>query len=266
MKKLLIWIFAFFIGCISFTSAGAYISDSDYCVLLTWYTNWESPFNIEVDSAGIFMGWVYNPTNWDIQSSAFEVYTFSHTYPLWSWSSDDIYMIYLMPLSWVCPSGWGSGSSLDITVYYNNWLTTNIACNWDNIITIDWLSTMSSISTFTPYFNINYIDQNNQVLTDSYSNSILYLSGGQYLKTYTWWSNNDWILNLVTSEDTVFTWYLPTFDVTWNITEIDTWNVFNNFAENSLTVLLSNIPNYIQYVIMFALLLFVLWIFRRLRK
>lgn len=157
-------------------------------------------------------------------------------------------------------------STSDITVNYNNWQTTSIACNWDNIITIDWLSTMSSISTFTPYFNINYTDQNNQVLTDSYSNSILYLSGGQYLKTYTWWSNNDWILNLVTSEDTVFTWYLPTFDVTWNITEIDTWNVFNNFAENSLTVLLSNIPNYIQYVIMFALLLFVLWIFRKIRK
>lgn len=317
MKKLLLWIFAFLIGCISFSSADSFmLSDSwsdwsssdlanivtinvsrsisiislcsssddwsfSYDFVLSWVDNdyiissstdslfyeqiwcapvsspvtlnpWSYTFNIQKSFGNVnyfdwdsCIDWFYTFDNWDIFSISMPCLGM---YFYWLW-----YDLVSIPTP-------------EITVYYNNWQTTSIACNWDNIITIDWLSTMSSISTFTPYFNINYTDQNNQILTDSYSNSILYLSGGQFLKTYTWWSNNDWILNLVTSEDTVFTWYLPTFDVTWNITDIDTWNVFNNFAENSLTVLLSNIPNYIQYVIMFALLLFVLWIFRRLRK
>ena len=138
MKKLLLGIFWIFFWLSAFCGAVS-ISDSDYCVLLTWHTNWDNPFIIDVDTTWIFMGWVINPIYWDLQAAAFEIFTYPHSYEsLWSYSSDDIYYVYLLPLSWVCPSGWGSSSSSDITVYYNNWLTTNIACNWDNIITIDW--------------------------------------------------------------------------------------------------------------------------------
>lgn len=278
MKKLLIWIFAFFIGFVSFSSAVDYVVNCPN--LWGWNSNDYEVWNWD---SFVVSWWVLFSNNscWAISfysdCSSFITEDLEGTFFYFPWSttlyacasdsvcSDNSFFMY--SIYWSCDYlWWWSSSSSDIIVYYNNWQTTSISCNWDNIITIDWLSTMSSISTFTPYFNINYTDQNNQILTESYSNNILYLSGWQYLKTYTWWSNNDWVLNLQSNWDNWFTGYLPTFNVTWNITEIDTWNVFNNFAENSLTVLLSNIPNYIQYVIMFALLLFVLWIFRKLRK
>lgn len=278
MKKLLIFIFTFFIGCISFSSA--FQDCACYsCAWETWFDSEISSAILDVHWITIFnwvYGWYYKLNdcdNWDVINEygmyffdSSDVVLFCPYTPLdcANWEGYCWYS-FVTDISCLSSSSWSSSSS-EINVYYNNWSSTSIVCDWENSITINWLSTLYWTSTFIPFFNISYVDENNQKLIESYDKEILYLSWWQYHKTYTWWSNNDWILNLVTSEDTLFTWYLPTFDVTWNITEIDTWNVFNNFAENSLTVLLSNIPNYIQYVIMFALLLFVLWIFRRLRK
>ena len=164
---------------------------------------------------------------------------------------------------WSCPEPEPSS----INVFYNNDnSSSSIVCDWDNAIYIDWLSTITDTNTFTPYYNINYRDEDNQLLTESYSKSILYLSGWTFKKTYTW--NNDWVLNnLWISKDSSFSWYLPTFDITGWITNVtDSWNIFNNFAENGFKVLLSNIPSYIQYVIMILLLFFIIWIVKKIRK
>lgn len=129
-------------------------------------------------------------------------------------------------------------------------LDWNWSKNWNNYTFEDWFY----------WVQVNYVDSywENQTLTwltDLYinwNNTISY-TGTQYL-------------SLTDSTCWVFNWYTPTFDITWNITEIDTWNVFNNFADNSLKVLLSNIPNYIQYVIIIMLLFFVLGFIRKMKR
>jgi len=154
-----------------------------------------------------------------------------------------------------------------INVLYNNEnSTTNITCNWDNVIQIDWLSSITATNTFTPYFNINYRDEDNQLLTESYSKDILYLSWSLFKKTFTW--DNDRILtSQSSSNDSSFTWYIPVFDVSWSTQPIDTeYNMFNNFADNSLKVLLSNIPWFFQYFIIFSIILLLIWIIKFFKK
>jgi len=158
-----------------------------------------------------------------------------------------------------CPS-----SSIDV-LYNNENSSTTITCDWDNVIQIDWLSTITAINKRTPYFNINYRDQDNQSLVESYSNNNLYLSGWLFKKTYTW--DNEWILTIQWNNNNSFSWYMPTFDITGWINDItDSWNIFNNFAENSVKFTLSNIPSYIQYVIIIMLLLFIIWFIRKFKR
>lgn len=154
-------------------------------------------------------------------------------------------------------------SAYNVTIHYN-WITEVISVNWQTWVFLVWnWSENNDYYTFDwgyTYTDVYYMDwywknKTERVINDLYFN-------WDYTVSYTW--NQYTLLSNNQCWDS-FTGYLPTFDVTWNITELDTWNVFNNFAENSLGVLLSNIPNYIQYVIMFMLLLFVLWIFRKLR-
>lgn len=162
-------------------------------------------------------------------------------------------------------SAWSSTS--DIDVYYNNWNSVeSITCDWTQAIEIQWLSTITSTNTFMPYFNIDYVDENNQLLTESYSKDILYLSGSAFKKTYTW--NN---IRILTSQwwnsESIFTWYLPTFDITWWINEVtESWNIFNNFAENSVKFTLANIPSYIQYFIILLILFLILWFVKKFKR
>ena len=139
------------------------------------------------------------------------------------------------------------------------------SCNLENTIQVNWNVIQNEDISITPYINIYYYDEDNQYISWQYLLSDLYLDWN-FKKTYTWWSNNYWILTPVVYEEEIQQIYTPTFEITWNITEIDTWNVFNNFAENSMSVLLSNIPSYIQYVIIIMLFLFIIWIIRRFRR
>lgn len=159
---------------------------------------------------------------------------------------------------WFCDS---------INVFYN-WYNEHqtFICDWDNAIFLDWnYNYTDSNNLFSPYINIHYTDSDNQVLTWEYEKSDLFLDW-QYDKLYTWGSNNFWVLTPIESSDVGIISYQPTFDVefTWDI--IDTWNIFNNFAENSLKFTLSNVPNYIQYVIIIMLLFFILWFIRKFRR
>lgn len=160
-----------------------------------------------------------------------------------------------------------NSSSSSINVFYN-WFNDveSFTCDWDTSIYLDWnYNYTSSNSLFSPYINIHYTDSDNQVLTWEYEKTDLFLDW-QYNKLYTWGSNNFWFLTPIESPDLNIISYQPTFDVefTWDI--VDTWNIFNNFAENSLKFTLSNVPNYIQYVIIIMLLFFILWFIRKFRR
>lgn len=260
MKKLLLSIFWLLFWLISFCSADlVQCADEDWCPV---------DFSSCVNSITIVLSWDYSDPLYiypyqDEYSVYTEIESYSNTpitldeYSCWfyiynnKWSTINVnWSEYVAPVP-------------EITVFYDYWhSSTTITCNWDNSIFINSMAVNSWV-TFTPFFNINYIDQDNQIITESYNKDLLYLTDWKFHKSYTW--ENLWVLSVVSDSESSFSGYLPTFDVTWNITQLDTWNVFNNFAENSLGVLLSNVPNYIQYVIMFMLLLFVLWIFRKLR-
>ena len=213
-------------------------------------------------------------------------FSFSYTYPsvnYWNWFCfskrsnypDSTYFIirsnytsifeYFVLQDSFCGGSSSCPSSL-INVLYNNWnSTSSITCDWTQSIAIEGLSTITNTNTFTPYFNINYRDEDNQLLTESYSKDILYLKNWLFKKTYTW--NNERILSYNWSESNFFTWFVPTFNITWGIEDVsESWNIFNNFAENSVKLTLSNIPSYIQYVIIFMLLLFILWFIRRFKR
>lgn len=135
---------------------------------------------------------------------------------------------------------------------------------WITEITLDWnWSKNWNDFTFLDWFNgveVNYIDsywenQSFTWVTDLYinwDNTISY-TGEQYL-------------SLTDQKCWVFNWYTPVFDVTWSITTIDDDNVFTNFSDNALKVLLSNIPSYIQYITIFLILLFLFWFIRRFKR
>lgn len=92
--------------------------------------------------------------------------------------------------------------------------------------------------------------------------SDLYLNW-EYSLSYT----GEQYLQLSENQCWTYSWYVPVFNITGWIEEVSTsWNVFNNFAENSVKMFMSNIPNYIQYVFIFMILLFILWFLRKIRK
>ena len=215
------------------------------------------------------------PQNCPADSLIFWVVYGSDAYSLWwVWSlpwrvcTIEWYIVYFSPTSdpncsldiyW-----YNFYHNQDITVYYNNWnSSTDITCDWTQAIEINWLSTITSTNTFTPYYNISYKDEDNQSLVESYSKDILYLENWQFKKTYTW--ENDWILTVQWNSDPWENVYLPVFEVTWTI-NTDTWNVFNNFTDNALTVLLSNIPSYVQWITLVAVLLLLVSFVRRFRR
>lgn len=277
MKKLLFWILTLLWIWFSFCSAWeltAYCSnwsyDNCYNYLDVEFPSWDyvfdfsflswpscdsfsvnisDPYYINVESNKFFISLSSSITSnvefWCIWASVFD-WNFSILYnfiPLFTWSSSSF-----------------------IDVYYNNWNSVEtITCDWTQAIDIRWLSTITSTNTFTPYYNISYTDEDNQKLTESYSKSNLYLSGWLFKKTYTW-DNERILTDTIESPNSSFSWYLPTFEITWWIEEVtESWNIFNNFAENSLKFTLSNIPSYIQYVILLMLLFFILWFIRKFR-
>lgn len=227
------------------------------------YSLWTSQYNTNSANTRYFSSLNWSSSSYSLWNSLasrwLSVRCFSDEFvvPDSSWS-----LVYWN--SQTFPSSWCPDQS--INVYYNNWNSSwTIICDWTQAIEINWLSTITSTNTRTPYFNINYRDEDNQLLTESYSKDILYLKNWLFKKTYTW--NNERILSYNWSESNFFTWYVPTFDIvftgdTWE----DTWNVFNNFAQNSLQVVLSNIPSYIQYVIIIMLLFFILGLARRKKR
>ena len=152
-----------------------------------------------------------------------------------------------------------------IIVNYNNWNSSQeFECDWENSININWLSTLNN-DTFSPYYNIAYRDEDNQSLIESYSKDILYLNW-LFKKTYTW-DNERILTSKWWGSENSFSWYLPTFEFTWWINEpTESWNIFNNFAENSVKFTLSNIPSYIQYVILLFILFFILGFIRKFRR
>lgn len=138
--------------------------------------------------------------------------------------------------------------------------------DWTQEITLDWDWTKNwNVFTYNDSFDwttVYYTDsswQNKNVSlnSDIYINWTLSIS-------YTWQQE----LFLTDSSLNCFeTVYLPVFDVTWGITDVSTsWNIFNNFAENSVKFTLSNIPSYIQYVIIIMLLFFILGFIRKFKR
>lgn len=279
MKKILFWILTFLWIWLSFCSAWEYTIIND----VNWYWSYTPEIitlsdlsNLSVvdyvceydvckvnvmipnDYSDVCMIWYNYEWNWDFINTC--LWLSAWNYLMWwavNWNFTSITL-----------SDWQSSwsSSPEITIYYNNWQSSTwITCDWTQAIEIQWLSTITSTNTFTPYFNIDYIDENNQLLTESYSKDILYLSGSTFKKTYTW--NNLRILTTDTIESPTFSWYLPTFEITWWIDEVtESWNIFNNFAENSVKFTLSNIPSYIQYVILLFILFFILGFIRKFRR
>lgn len=286
MKKLLFWILTLLWIWLSFCSADTFYWNSFSCYLWTpisWYiqcnddvlnfwnwnniTSWEYILTVEVTNWLSFEYiWGFIPYIWGV-SSAYNTssamwyfFSCSESFPCREFNP---YYYYNIVWEWLVTFTVVEFQS-DIDVYYNNWNSVeNITCDWTQAIDIRWLSTITSTNTFTPYYNISYTDKDNQKLIESYSKDILYLSGWLFKKTYTW--DNERILTYQWSSENTFTWYVPVFDVTWTINE-NTWNMFNNFTDNVLTLLLSNIPIYVQWVTLIAVLFLILWIIRRFKR
>lgn len=251
MKKLLLGIFWFFFWLCSFCSALT-IQDPEFCVLYTWNIDWPDSVTFQdwnVSQAWSYvLAWDYDLTNWYPDMAVLTQYWWEFTLDFYE-ESYYYYAMMLFPSEWCSQSWWWSSFS-EINVYYNNWSSTSILCDWENSIAINWLSTLYWTSTFIPFFNISYVDENNQKLIESYDKEILYLDPWQFKKTYTW--NNDWILSIQnqcwSSSDIIFTWETLPVILTWS-----TWSVFSNFWDNALLLITSNIPWIIT-------VLFILWL------
>lgn len=264
MKKRLFWILTTLFWIFSFCSAEIINWNSESLSLWDtfWWTiyflfpDWYNCLKFDSDVSSSIRIYINDDLVSDLNNS--DIYcNINRYYSAWTNSFNVVY--YNLSLWWWTPS------SSNIDVYYNNWQSsTNIECDWTQAIEINWLSTLTSTNTFTPYFNIDYTDQDNQKLTESYSKNTLYLSGWLFKKTYTW-DNERVLTDTIESSNSDFTWYVPIFDVTWTINE-NTWNIFNNFSDNALTFLLSNIPAYIQWVILIAVLWLIFWIVRRFKR
>lgn len=139
----------------------------------------------------------------------------------------------------------------------NDWeiQSINLLWNWSK----DWNSfTFEDWFNWTDVFYIDWYwkDQKINIKNDLYLNWNL-------TTWYTW----EQYLTFTDEKCWVFNWYTPVFDITWTIEDVSaSWNIFNNFAENSVKFTLSNIPSYIQYVIIIMLLFFVLGIIRKFKR
>lgn len=279
MKKFLFWILTFLWIWLSFCSA-------DYC----WGVDSSNWFAVSSENCEyVWWLWLYMTDVVDYWCFFTSVDDFESNSLFWEYTAyyNSLYSsIYAccnseaVDWTWVSVSyissdsisnciwlSWWSSTLSDIDVYYNNWNSVEtITCDWTQAIDIRWLSTITNTNTFAPYYNISYTDEDNQKLTESYSKDILYLSGWLFKKTYTW--DNERILTDTTeSPSSSFSWYLPTFEITWWIEDVtESWNIFNNFAENSVKFVFSNIPSYIQYVLIFMLLFFILRLVRPFKK
>ena len=269
MKKFLFWILTFLWIWLSFCNAQLITTQLSATSIKNWthdfsYLNWTDCFYSSYKNDNVSF---YDSSNNLIWTLAYNTIYCNVSYFIRSdWANSNFWLYYFSSDSFWNSSTW-TCEDKDITIYYNNWQSsTSIECDWVQAVEIQGLSTITSTNTFTPYFNIDYKDEDNQSLVESYSKDILYLSGSTFKKTYTW--NNERILTSQSDSNSEFTWYLPTFDITWSIDPNNefTWNVFNNFADNSLKVLLSNIPSYIQYVIIIALLFFILGFIRKFKR
>ena len=192
MKKILFWILTFLWIWLSFCSASE--------VYIWWLWN-DIPLNNWLNH--YYFPW-YNLLCWispspdiflsdslwnNIQSlwtDTFCIYYDSDWFYLKNTIWDDLTMVFPYNYLFNISLGWwgSTPSTSDIIVYYNNWQSsTGITCDWTQAIEIQGLSTITSTNTFTPYFNIDYTDENNQKLTESYSKDILYLENWQFKKT-----------------------------------------------------------------------------------
>lgn len=272
MKKFLFWILTFLWIWLNFCSA-KYCSSSTFFIT---YPSWITPCSSLFSSWVIYLTYSSNSdiSFYDSWGNLYKTYTpnYLYIYSDWdyivnNWNSMSIWIrSFSCPLSDFISLSPTICEDKDITVYYNNWNSSeSITCDWVQAIEIQGLSTITSTNTFTPYFNIDYKDEDNQSLVESYSKDILYLSGSTFKKTYTW--NNERILTSQWNSESIFTWYLPTFDITWWINEVtESWNIFNNFAENSVKFTLANIPSYIQYFIILLLLFLILWFVKKFKR
>lgn len=281
MKKLLLSIFSIFFWLISFSVADNY---SLICPNL-WGWNNDGYYEVSNWDSFIVSWWIffYNNSCWAISfysdCSSLVEEDLEGTFIYFPWSttlyvcasdpvcSDNSFFSYELYNSCVLWSSFSSSS--DITVFYDYWhSTTTVACNWDNSIFINWMASVSDLTTFTPFFNIFYVDEDNQNIIESYNKDMLYLSWWLYHKTYTWdnlwvlnvlnnWFNSSWWFNIISS------WLVVSWDiVSGNLS----WNIFKNFIDTWFAVLFSNVPSYIQYVVLIAILLLILRIFRRKKR
>jgi hypothetical protein len=237
------------------SSASSICSSSNYypyyCVIWSWNISllWWSTYYVKVDWQYMQLseGWIED-TIWNNDVTFSPAYISSRDWyfsPFFWWFID-------YTISSVTPS------VPEITVYYNNWSSTSIVCDWENSIAINWLSTLYWTSTFIPFFNISYVDENNQKLIESYDKEILYLDPWQFKKTYTW--NNDWILSIQSqwwsTPDIIFTWESLPVEITWSSD-----NVFSNFWDNALALIYWNIPWFITGAVILFLIFLIIRLF-----
>lgn len=272
MKKILLSILWISFWLISFSSAWFVCSDSQqstedlemsvwdtYTYALSWYydiqqqffttlliSDWNTTYTSVSDVFGRNI-LLYFPISTSV----------SFTCTSAQWDTCWNYITYLDSNIDNCNNWWSSSSS-DITVFYDYWhSSTSVVCNWDNSIFINWMANLSNQTTFTPFFNISYVDEDNQNLIESYSKDMLYLDNWQFKKTYTW--DNQWILTVQnqwwSTPDIIFTWETLPVVVTWNSD-----NVFSNFGDNALMLISSNIP----WIITWWFILFIILIIIRL--
>lgn len=139
-----------------------------------------------------------------------------------------------------------------------DWETAEITLDWDWTKNWDHYSFNNWYSSTKVYYTDLYWNETNVTL-----NSDIYFNW-EYSLWYTWINQ---YLQLSENNCWEFEWYLPVFDVTWSTQPIDTeYNMFNNFTDNSLKVLLSNIPSYFQYIIIFWFILFIIWLIKLFKR
>lgn len=262
MKKLLISIFSIFFWLISFSSAEVIdLSFWDWgCFMDLTSENYFTFVNTE-SSTWIFMYFCKTNAWWGYLDDCWSFSYFISPNELYDpqtlFDGDYIWCIAFVPLSFY--SSWSSSIPSDISVFYDYWhSSTTISCNWDNSIYINGMASVSNQTTFTPFFNISYVDEDNQNLIESYNKDILYLENWQFKKTYTW--DNQWILTVQnqwwSTPDIIFTWETLPVVVTWNSD-----NVFSNFGDNALSVLYWNIPWFITGGVILFLIFFIIRLF-----
>lgn len=267
MKKLLISIFLIFFWFIGFSCACLIFED--YGEGTRFEDIWNSCITLN-NSDSLYYIFVsdFSPScyfsNWNsdyfISQTAVFAFTWLTSYCCWEDAASiwDDFITYM--LTYDCNDLWGGWvSASDISVFYDYWhSSTTVSCNWDNSIYINGMASVTNQTTFTPFFNISYVDEDNQNLIESYNKDMLYLENWQFKKTYTW--DNQWILTVQnqwwSTPDIIFTWETLPVVVTWNSD-----NVFSNFGDNALSVLYWNIPWFITGWVILFLIFFIIRLF-----